>query len=446
MPVLAFALAACLVTAVLSGLGPALASSADPQAALREPGGAATPTRRRQRLRRGLIVGQLAAALVLLAGSGVLTRSVWALLDVDPGYRTEGLVTTRISLPQAGYATDAQRRAFFAQIVERVGGLPGVAAAGAVSRLPLAGRLGDINIQIEGREKREGEVSPALDWQVVTPGYFRAMGMRIVRGRGVSSHDTGDMPGVVVINQAAVRRHFAGEDPLGQRFLLGGGAGPGWVSVVGIVSDVRHRTLGEPSRPEMYLPHQQFHFWHDGPAVPSMTLVVHAPTAAGALAPAIRRQVAALDPNLPVSEFVGLERLVERSVARPRFVGALLGAFAVIAVLLATIGTYGVVAYAVSSRTRELGIRMALGAMTRDIFRMVLRQGVVMVTAGIGLGLLAALALTRLLTGLLYGVGPGDPATLVTVSLVLAAAGMAACAIPALRATRVDPAQTLRSP
>ena len=442
--VLAFAAAISLVTGLVAGIAPALWAGASPAEDLHAGGRSVTTGGRAHALRWSFVTSQVALAVVLVVGAGLLLRTIDGLLRVDPGYRSEGVLTTRLSLPDLAYPSDESRRRFFAELVGGVAGLPGVASAGAATRLPLDGRLGDINLEIEGREVRDGEVSPALDWQAVTPGYLATMGIPVRRGRGIEPQDTEEAPGVVVLTEAAARRVFPGEEPLGKRFRLGGGAGPGRVTVVGVVGDVRHESLGALPRPGMYLAHRQFRFWHGGSAPSTLSLVVRAHGDPAALAGAVGREVSRLDPALPTGAFRTLEAITRDSVARPRFVLRLLGGFAALALLLASLGTYGMVAQAVARRRREMGVRLALGARPSQIFGLVLRQGMGTVVAGVALGSVAAVWLTRSLQGLLYGVEPGDPSTLAATGAVLAAAGALACALPAHRATRVDPAVVLR--
>jgi putative ABC transport system permease protein len=447
LSVLGFAAAITLLTGVGFGLAPVLAWHHDSYSSLRETGRGMTAGIGRQRFRRGLIVSELALALVLLAGAGLLLRSFVGLLRVDPGFDTENILTVRLTLLGPEYSEDAQRRAFYASLVERISAAPGVTGAGAVTNLPLTGSLGDLNFHIEGRPEREGDVSPRLDWQAITPGYFEAIGMRMVRGRGITLQDDARAPGAVVINETGARTIFPGEDALGKRFRLGGDepAGPGTVTVVGIVRDIRHSALGEPPRGEMYIPHAQFTFWNGGPAAATMTLAVRASGDAARLAPMIRREIAALDSDLPPGAFRTMSEVAGDSISRQRFVMLLLGIFSAIALLLATIGIYGVIAYSVSQRTHELGIRMALGARRVQVLGLVLRQGLTMIGAGLAIGLVAALTLTRRLADFLYDVRPHDPLTLVGVAAALGAAALLACLGPARRATRVDPMVSLRS-
>jgi putative ABC transport system permease protein len=443
--VLGYAAALSLLTGLVAGLAPALLAGASPAEDLREGGRSLTPGRRARALRRSFVAAQVAVAVVLVTGTGLLLRTLESLLHVDPGYETRHVLTTRLSLPDHTYPTDAARRRFFATLVARAAELPGVEAAGAVTNLPLDSRLGDLNIEIEGRETHTGEVSPALDWQVVTPGYFEALAIPLVRGRAIEPGDGVDSPGVVVINQAAARLYFPNEDPLGRRFRLGGGAGPGWVSVVGIVGDVRHEALGAPPRPEMYLAHEQFHFWNGGPAPSAMSVVLRVQGDPSTYVEALRREIARFDPTLPPGPFRTFEAVARESVARPRFVLRLLSSFAGLALLLATLGTYGVVAQLVAERRGEMGLRMALGARRAQVFALVLRHGMTTVGTGVALGVVGALLLGRSLAGLLYGVRPRDPLTLLATAAVLAAAGALASALPARRATRVDPAEALRN-
>jgi predicted permease len=442
-PVLLFALAITLLTALLSGLAPLVQQRGDPAAMLRE-SSRSTAAAPRQRFRRSLVTTELALAVVLLAGAGLLVRSFAGLLAVNPGYAVRNVLTTRISLPDARYPDDPTRRDFFTQLERRAAALPGVLAAGAVSNLPLANGLGDLNIRIEGREVREGEVSPRLDWQVVTPGWFDAMGLTLMMGRAIREDDDERAPGAVVINQSAAQLYFPNQDAIGQRFRLGGGAGPGWVTIVGIVADVRHGRLDDAPTPSMYLPHRQFTFWNGGLAANTMSLVVRTVAEPATLAPTLRNVISQLDPDVPAGAFRTMEEVRDSAVAQPRFVTTLILAFATIALLLAVVGIYGLISFTVGLRRQELGVRVALGAANRQILGLVLKDGLLTVGSGLGIGAVAALVLTRGLAGLLYGVRPGDPATLLAVTLLLAAAALLACLVPARRAARADPMHALR--
>jgi putative ABC transport system permease protein len=443
--VLGFALVVSVATGLVFGLVPAVrAARGDLQTALREGGRGPTAGAARQRGQRLLVVGETALTLMLLFGAGLLARSFINLRSVDPGFQTEHILTTRISLRASNYAEPPAVTHFYERLLEQLAALPGVSAAGAVSSLPLATTLGDLNIHIEGRAEPEGDVSPRGYWQVVTPGYFRALGMQMIRGRGINATDDERAPGAVVINEAMARLYWPGENPLGQRFKLGGGAGPGWVTVVGVVRDVRHGDLEARPQPQMYLPHAQFRMWDTGAAIAGMTIVMRTRGEPAQLASAVRRSVSTLDPNLPVSDVRTMEQVVSASIARPRFMTLLLSLFASVALTLAAVGLYAVMAYSVSRRTHEIGIRMALGARGSAVARMVIGQGLALTLAGIAIGLVGGLALHRLLKNLLFGVSATDPLTLAGVSGLLALVGFLASYLPARRATRVDPVIALR--
>jgi predicted permease len=322
--------------------------------------------------------------------------------------------------------------------------IPGVAAAGAVTNLPLASSLGDINMRIEGRTIGQDELSPRLDWQAITPGYFYAIGMRIVEGRVFTDADDERATGAVILNEAAARLHFPDEEAIGKRFELGGNAGPGMVTVIGIVGDIRHAGLDVEPRGEMYLAHRQFTFWNGGSAPNTMQLVARTTVPPAAIVNALRAAVSNLDPDLPAGAITTMADVEAASVAQPRFLLVLIGLFAAVALLLAAIGLYGLIAFMVGQRAHEIGVRMALGARTGQVVGMVLRQGMAMIGVGLVAGLIAALVLTRTLQGFLFGVRPSDPLTLGAVTLVLAAVGALACVLPARRAAGVAPLDALR--
>ena len=441
--VLAVTAAATALTGILLGLVPALqVSSARPVQALHE--GSARSTGGRHRLKAGLVVGEIAVALVLLIAAALLTRSYVELRSVDPGYRVDRVLTTDITLPPTSYPESPEVTGFYRNLLDRVSQLAGVAAVGAVSNLPLATSLGDLNFDIEGRETAPGEVSAAADWQTITPGYFSAMEISMLRGRGIEYTDTSTAPGVVVINETAANRYWPGEDPIGSRFLLGGGAAPGWVTVVGIVRDVRHEAFDAPPRTQMYLSHEQFRFWDNGGPVRGLTLAVRTDGEAGAVAQSVRREVVALDPSLPISDFLTMEQVVSASVARPRLMMLLLAAFAAVALVLGAVGVYGVMSSLVARRTREMGIRLALGARPGQVAGLVLKNTLTLTALGVGIGLVLAFAVSRALSGMLYGVAPTDAATFVGVPLVLATVAFIAALVPIRRATRVDANSVLR--
>jgi predicted permease len=441
--VLAFAAVTAVGTGLLFGVVPALRASGGRIASglrLHGRGAAAGDSR----FRRALVVGQIGLALTLLAGAGLLGRSLLALRAVDPGFREDHVLTGQLTLASADYPGEPEVIETLEAIRARVRALPGVAAAGAVTNLPLASGSGDINIMIEGRPQAEGEVSPRADWQVVTPGYFDAMGLTLLRGRGLDERDRVGAPGAVVINQTLAGLYWPAGDALGARFTLGGGAGPGLVTVVGIVGDVRHAGLDAPRTGQLYVSHAQFRFWHGGSVARSLTLVVRSTGDPAALATAVRRAVLDVDPRLPVANVRTMADVVTASLGRPRFLFALAGAFAVVAVALGALGVYGVLAYAVARRTREIGLRLALGGRGRDVAALFLREGGRLVVSGTVLGLAGAVLLSGLLRGLLFGVTPIDPVTLVGAPVALAIAASVAAWVPARRAARLDPMEALR--
>ena len=324
--VLGFAVTVSLVTGLLFGLIPGFqVAPARLAQSLREGGRSATGSRRSQRLRQLLIAGEIAFAVVLLSGAGLLTRSFVELANVDPGYRSDQVLTTRITLPSARYGSDEERRLFFREFVRRVSDIAGVDAAAGVSNLPLATSLGDMNFEIEDRPIPEGAVSPRGDWQVITPGYFEVMGMTLLQGRGIEAQDDVTAPGAVVVSESLARIHWPEGDAMGKRFVLGGEAGPGQVTIVGIVRDVRHSGLDAALTPQYYLAHEQFTFWNGGSAVNNLSIVVRSATPTAALRTAIQEVTRSIDPQLPLSSFRTMDDVRYASIAQPRLLMALLG-------------------------------------------------------------------------------------------------------------------------
>jgi putative ABC transport system permease protein len=433
--VLGFTLGLSLLTGLLFGLAPALqASKADFNETLKE-GGRSAQGLGRSRLRGALVVSEVALTLVLLVGAGLLVKSFRQLLAVEPGFDPHGVLTMDVALPQAKYAERQQITSFYERLIEQAAAMPGVEAAGAVSVLPLAGNDNSNFVQIEGRPPQPPGQALRAGRRNVSAGYFRALGIPVKLGRAFSASDSMDAQPVVVINEAMARSFFAGEEPIGKRIRTGDRSP--WVEVVGVVGDVRHRGLDVDTRPEMFFPHLQ---------TPSrqMTLAVRTAGDPLALAGPLRERVRELDRDQPVGNVKTMEAWVGESVASRRFSVLLLGVFACVAAGLAALGLYGVVSYTVAQRTHEIGLRVALGASPRDVLRLVIRQGMTLTLVGTAVGLLAALALTRVMSGLLYGVGATDPATFVTVPLLLVAVALLACYLPARRATNVDPMVALR--
>jgi putative ABC transport system permease protein len=433
--VLAFTFGLSLVTGLLFGLAPALqASKADLVESLKE-GGRSGQGLARSRLRGALVVAEVALTLVLLVGAGLLLKSFGRLLAVDSGLDPHNVLTMDVALPPAKYAEPQRITAFYEQLLQEAAALPGVRAAGAVSVLPLAGDDNSNFVQIEGRAPLPPGQAMRAGRRNVSVDYFRAIGIPVRRGRVFTPADTAEAQRVLVINEAMARSFFAGEDPVGQRVRTGDKSP--WVEVVGVVGDVRHRGLDVDTRPEMFFPQLQ---------TPSrqMTLVVRAAGDPEALAVPLRERVRAIDRDQPVGNVKTMEAWLSESVASRRFSAAVLGVFAAVAAGLAALGLYGVVSYSVAQRTHEIGLRVALGARPRDVLRLVIGQGMLLTLVGTAVGVAAALALTRVMSGLLFGVGATDAGVFVTVPLLLAAVALLACYVPARRATKVDPMIALR--
>src|SRR4051794_1193205 len=446
---LGFTLAVSMLTGILFGLVPALqAARPDLTTALTE-GGRSGSSAGRQRFRRGLVIGQIALALMLVTSAGLLIRSFVRIRGVDPGFDPSRLLTAEVELSGVRYDTPAKIRAFYAELVRRLQTLPGVRSAAAVRALPMTGRLeiGDWSFIVEGRHANPPTPADriAADWQALTPGYFETLRIPILQGRAIKEQDRSDAAQVVLVNRTLARLAWPGQDPIGQRILLGGGGVDSvWRTVVGIVGDVRHRGLTVASRPEMYLPHAQF---PAGTGTPQRTMrvVLRAAGDPGTLAGPLRATLAALDPEVPLVDVQTMDQAMGNWAAERRLTMILVAAFAALALTLGAVGVYGVMAHLVVQRTREIGIRIALGAVPGEILGLVMRQGAWLAAAGVGLGVGAALVVSRVLTGLLFQVTPTDPLTYVGTALaLLGVAGMAAL-VPALRATRTDPVEALRS-
>ncbi|HEX9704550.1 MAG TPA: ABC transporter permease [Gemmatimonadales bacterium] len=436
--VLAFALGLAGFTAILTGLVPARElASPDLGATLKEGSGRATSHVARTRLRRGLVVVETGLAIALLAGAGLLIKSFARLQRVDPGFNPDRLLAATIYLPDHRYPDDARQAAFYVDLLERVRALPGVTSAGAVTTLPMSpeGVDHDLPVSIEGRELPTTR-QPQADFRIASPGYFETMGIAVLRGRTLTEHDRADAPPVVVVNQVLVNQLLPGEDPIGKRIRYFR-TGP-FAEIVGVVGQVHHRSLDAAPRPEIYISYRQLQYG-------AMTVVVRAAGDPLALAEPIKAAVFATDPVQPITQIATMNDLLHRSVAGPRFNTLLLGTFAALALVLASIGIYGVVSYTVSRRTHEIGIRMALGARSGDVFRAVVGDGVRLAAIGTALGVLVALALGRALSSLLFQVSPHDPVVLAVVALLLIGLAALACSLPARRATQVDPMVALRT-
>ncbi|MCP3167974.1 ABC transporter permease [Myxococcus qinghaiensis] len=389
------------------------------------------------RLRGFFIVSQVALSCVLLVGAGLMLRSMVSLHRVDPGFDPENVLTARVDLGWDRYREDDKVRAFAEQLVPRLEELPGVTVVGLANELPLGGNEPwTMALQVEGEEVSAGQVRPRADLRSATSGYFHALGVPLLKGRLFEPGDRPDTAPVVVVNQAFARTYLAGGEPLGRRISFD--EGRNWVTVVGVVGDVRERGLGEDPPREVYLPFAL-------QPLRDLRILVRTSGAPMALAPHLRELVHELDSVQPVTDVRSLSSLRSESLAAPRLVTLLLGFFAVLALVLTCTGLTGVVAFSVSQRVRELGIRLALGAEPSSVLGLVLRQGMSLVLAGLLMGTAGALGLSSLMEGLLFGVEPTDPLTLVGVVLLLGGTGAVACLLPALRAARTDPAIALRS-
>jgi putative ABC transport system permease protein len=453
-PVLLFALVLSLVTGLAFGLAPALhASRAALGEALREGGSRTSEGREHRRFRSALVVGEVALALVLTTGAALMIRSFARLQGGNLGFDPAGVTTARVLLPARVYETPGPRpgesrygaperkRAFFDHVLARLREMPGVEAAGATTFLPLSGWSGGQGFQIEGRPPASPSEAPVAMPQSANADYFRAMRIPVLKGRGIAATDVATSPAVVVVNQSAARRYWPGEDPVGRRigWRVRGPQDPiTWREVVGVVGDVRHHGLAEEPEAEIYLPYAQ------SPTA-LVCLTVRMSPGQSLPAQAIPQAVWSFDKDQPVLAVMPLEQLAAESITMRRVSTLLLGFFAAVAVFLAGLGLYGVMAHAVARRTHEIGIRMAIGARAGDVLAMIVRGGVVLAAIGAGLGLAASLALSRVLTSLLYGVSPTDPYSFASVAVFLLAVAALASYIPARRAARVDPAVALHS-
>ncbi len=432
--ILGFALVLSLCTGLLFGLLPALrASRADLGEVMKE--GARGTAGGRERLRGTLIVAEVALSFALLIGAGLLLRSLERLLAVDKGFDAERVISSYLLLPYTRYPEGHQQAAFFREMRERAQALPGVQTVGLVSDIPLSGGTNG-GIGIEGREYPPGK-EPFAEKRIASPGYFEVLRIQILAGRVFNERDIAGAPAVVVVNQAFAQSYFPGESALGKRVDFRWGTS-GMQEIVGVVGDVREQALHQPARPVIYIPLAQ------RPAEWAYLLVRTTGDPHG-IVPSLRRVVAALDRNLPVADVRTLEEVVAARLADRRLAMSLFGVFSVLSLVLAALGLYAVISYMVVQRRQEIGIRMALGARTEQIVRSVLSQGLALIAAGVIVGAVAALWLGRFLAGLVFGVGTTDPATFLSVALLLATTALLASTIPALRAARVNPAIVLRS-
>jgi predicted permease len=427
--VLLFTLLISVITGVIFGVAPALrAANPNLNETLKEGGRQASGSR--SRLRNVLVVAEIALSLVLLVGAGLLVKSFWRLQNVNPGFDPHNLLTMQVTLPKAQYPNTVQQNAFVQQTLQRIETLPGVQSVAATINLPLVGTWG-MGYRVLGHDNSPNQIADNAN---ITPNYFRTMGISMLKGRDFSDLDATNAPPVIIISEALARKHFPGENPLGQRINAGISR-----EIVGVVADVKPRGLELAAKPQIYLPYAQ------KPTIASfVTFTIRTEPAPLSLTGAVEKEIRNLDKDLPIANIRSMEQIVATSLGQRRLTMLLLGVFADLAVVLAAIGIYGVVAYSVAQRTQELGIRMALGAQSKDVLALVLRQGMKLALLGVALGLVGAFWLTGLLKDLLFGVRATDPLTFVALASLLLTVALLACYIPARKATKVDPMAALR--
>ena len=434
--VLVFTLLISVFTGIVFGVAPALLQAkTNSNESLKEGGRGESGSRRRHRLHQALVIAEVALTLVLLIGAGLLIRSFLRLRNVDTGLNPRGVLTMQIVLPASRYANPAQMAVFYDQLLEKVKSVPGVTSAGTTTRLHLDEPGSTVLFFPEGQEDL-GAQNPQARLRIVSPQYFDTLGIPLLQGRMFNERDTATGPRVMVINESMARRYFPGQNPLGKRITYT--LDRLTCEVVGVVRDAKTSVADAQAREEMYVPYPQR-------TVPRMTLVVRGNSSDPlTLSQEVRRQVQAVDKEQPVAKIRSMDQVIAETLSQPRFTTTLLMIFAAVALVLATIGIYGVMSYSVTERTKEFGILMAVGAQQRDVLKMVLGQGLILAAIGVAIGLLAIIPLRRLLLTQVFGISATDPLTLVGVSLLLMFVALLACYIPAVRATRVDPLDALR--
>ena len=445
---LGFTLLVSFMTGIIFGLAPAVRSSkSDLTETLKESSRGSTEGRQQGRLRSGLIVSEMAVALVLLVGAGLMMRSYLRLESVDPGFNPGNLLTFTVSLAGMPEYVGARRETFYRTLLEQIESLPGVQSASAVNHLPLGGDMWTLSIAIEGRPPPLPGESIGAGFRVCRPGYFRTMGITLLKGRDFTERDTLDAPGVAIINETLARQQFPNEEPIGKRIAFDDPRNnPKWLTIVGVIKDVKQFDLKAPAINEVYWPFSQQPDYLQETAghVAYMTIVVRTVTDPLNCVRPIEQILHNIDQNLPVSNVASSEQVMANAVWQPRFNLSLIGVFAAVGLVLAAVGIYGVISYSVSQRTHEIGIRMALGAARHEILKLVINRGMVLAVLGVAIGLGGSLLLTRLIRTQLFGVPATDPLTFVSVSVLFLAVALLACLVPARRAAKVDPMEALR--
>jgi len=436
---LGFTLGLSLLTGLIFGLAPALQTShLELSETLKEGGRTGAGGARAQGLRSVFIVAEVALTLALLVGAGLLIRSFWRLHQVNPGFKTDRLLTLQLTLPRSKYPEGLPRVSFFERLQERLAALPGVEAASATSSILLPRLTNSSGFTIENKPQDPREQRPDLPFDVVQPNYFQTMGIQLLNGREFTAQDTRDKPQVAIVNETLVKRYFPNEDPIGKRFTFGDvNNNPRWITIVGVVRDTKRQGLDLPVRIESWMPHAQ---------LPLRYMEVTLRTAGDplALSQAARETVWSLDRDLPIPKMQTMEQILSENAAQRRLNMLLLGLFALVALILAAVGIYGVMSYAVTQRTREIGLRVALGAQTRDVLGLIVGQGMKLALAGVIIGLAAAFVLTRLMSSMLFDVSVTDPVTFAAIAVLLTGVAFVACWVPARRAAKVDPMVALR--
>jgi putative ABC transport system permease protein len=434
--VFGFTLAVSLVTGIFFGLIPAIhASKPDLNEALKEGSRGAMGSSAGKRTRSVLVAVEVALSLVLLIGAGLMIKSFARLQQMSLGFNPENVLAVSLTLSQSSYPEAREQAAFFQETLDRLQSLPGVKSAGATTALPLTLELSGSDFRIEGHPEPEAGKEMLIHTRSASPGYFGTLGISLIKGRDFSDRDTSDAPKTAIINNELARTYFSNEDPLGKRITFDDGQS--WISIVGVIGDVKQLGLDSSAKPEVYFPYLQV-------SDPSMSLVVRTTSDPLSLVAAVKNQIQTIDKDLPIDQAKTMQQLLAESVSGRRFNMLLLSVFALVALVLAVVGIYGVMSYTVTQRTHEIGIRVAIGAQSRDVFRMVIGQGMILAMIGVAFGLVGAFGLTRLMTTMLFGVEPTDPATFVSIAVLLTIVALVACCIPGRRATKVDPLVALR--